>query len=176
MSRILVLSAHRNPDISRLNQALITALRPLEQVTMHELTREYPDFTIDVAREQALLQQHDVLLLLFPFYWYSSPAILKEWQDAVLARGFAYGPGGTQMEGKTLQLVVTTGGKPEAYTPSGYNRYPVEDLLLPFHGMANRVGMNYLPPLLIQGAYDISEQQLADEVEEIVAKVRGLIA
>jgi len=35
-----------------------------------------------------------------PFYWYSSPAILKEWQDLVLEYGFAYGHEGTALRGK----------------------------------------------------------------------------
>lgn len=109
MSRILVLAAHRFPDDSRINKALIEALRPLPNVTVHELMRVYPDYQIDVAREQELLQAHDVVVMLFPFYWYSSPAILSEWQDAVLTHGFAYGSEGTQLQGKPLQLVVSTG-------------------------------------------------------------------
>jgi hypothetical protein len=36
MSRILVLTAHRFPDESRINKALIEALRPLPDVTVHE--------------------------------------------------------------------------------------------------------------------------------------------
>jgi len=176
MSRILVLSAHRSPDTSRLNQAVLNALRPLSEVTVHELSREYPDLRIDAAREQALLQSHDTVVLVFPFYWYSSPAIVKEWLDAVLAYGFAYGPGGTHLHGKNLQLVVTTGGPATAYTSTGANRYAVEELLLPFQATANLVGFNYLPPLLIQGAKEITDEQLALAVEGVVAKVKALVA
>ena len=39
MSRILVLTAHRTPDESRINKALIAALSPLPNVTVHELIR-----------------------------------------------------------------------------------------------------------------------------------------
>ena len=162
MSRILVLTAHRTPDESRINKALIEAVRPLPNVTVHELIRAYPDYRIDVAREQALLQSHDAVVMLFPFYWYSSPAILSEWQDAVLTYGFAYGSEGTQLHGKPLQLVV-------AYTAQGYNRYPVQDLLLPFHAMANLTGMDYLPPHLVQGVSDMSDEQLAQEAAGVAA-------
>ncbi len=172
MSRILVLAAHRFPDESRINKALIEALRPLPNVTVHELMRAYPDYQIDVAREQELLQNHDAVLMLFPFYWYSSPAILSEWQDAVLTHGFAYGSEGTQLHGKPLQLVVTTGGNQQAYTAEGYNRYPVEDLLRPFHAMANLTGMDYLPPHLVQGVFDMSDERLAQEAARVVALLK----
>ncbi|HEI9810638.1 TPA: NAD(P)H-dependent oxidoreductase [Serratia marcescens] len=169
MSRILVLTAHRTPDESRINKALIEAVRPLPNVTVHELIRAYPDYRIDVAREQALLQSHDAVVMLFPFYWYSSPAILSEWQDAVLTYSFAYGSEGTQLHGKPLQLVVSTGGDAQAYTAEGYNRYPVQDLLLPFHAMANLIGMDYLPPHLVQGVFDMSDERLAREAAGVVA-------
>lgn len=44
MPRILVLTAHRKPDESRINHQLIEAIRPLPNVTVHELIRKYPDF------------------------------------------------------------------------------------------------------------------------------------
>ncbi|MEL5451721.1 NAD(P)H-dependent oxidoreductase [Serratia bockelmannii] len=169
MPRILVLTAHRTPDESRINKALIEAVRTLPDVTVHELIRAYPDYRIDVAREQELLQSHDAVVMLFPFYWYSSPAILSEWQDAVLTYGFAYGSEGTKLHGKPLQLVVSTGGNAQAYTAEGYNRYPVQELLLPFHAMANLTGMDYLPPHLVQGVFDMSDERLAQEAAGVVA-------
>ncbi|AEF43628.1 NAD(P)H dehydrogenase (quinone) [Serratia sp. AS12] len=174
MSRILALTAHRFPDDSRVNKALIEALNPLPKVTVHELMRTYPDYRIDVAREQELLQSHDAVVMLFPFYWYSSPAILSEWQDAVLTYGFAYGSEGTRLHGKPLQLVVTTGGNPQAYTPEGYNRYPVADLLRPFNAMANLTGMDYLPPHLVQGVFDMSDERLAQEAAGVVKLLQKL--
>ncbi|HEN3481355.1 TPA: NAD(P)H-dependent oxidoreductase [Yersinia enterocolitica] len=173
MPRILVLTAHRQPDESRINHRLIEAIRPLPNVTVHELIREYPDFQIAVAREQALLESHDVIVMMFPFYWYSSPAILSEWQDAVLTYGFAYGSSGDKLRGKPLQLVVSTGGKAQDYTPQGYNRYPALDLLLPFHAMANMTGMDYLPPFLVQGANEMSEDTLDRYVQGVVGLVKG---
>ena len=63
----------------------------MEGVRLHDLYEAYPDFLIDVEAEQALLLEHDVIVFQHPVYWYSSPAILKEWQDLVLEHGFAYG-------------------------------------------------------------------------------------
>ena len=69
---------------------------------MHDLYEAYPDFDIDVRREQELLAAHEVIVLQHPFYWYSAPALLKEWQDLVLEHGWAYGSGGTALRGKAL--------------------------------------------------------------------------
>jgi hypothetical protein len=68
-----------------------------EAVDISDLYEEYPDFYINVKREQQLLIEHDIIVFQHPFYWYSSPAILKQWEDLVLEFGFAYGPGGTKL-------------------------------------------------------------------------------
>ena len=65
--------------------------------------------------------------------------------------------------------MVSTGGNAQAYTAEGYNRYPVQDLLLPFHAMANLTGMDYLPPHLVQGVFDMSDERLAQEAAGVVA-------
>lgn len=95
MKRVLVLFAHPAVHKSRINRHLADAVRGLEQVTFHDLYEAYPDFLIDVPREQELLRSHDVIVVQHPFYWYSTPAIFKEWMDLVLEYGFAYGKGGS---------------------------------------------------------------------------------
>ena len=47
----------------------------------------------DIAREQEKLQWADTLILQFPMWWFSMPAILKGWVERVYAYGFAYGVG-----------------------------------------------------------------------------------
>lgn len=176
MSSILVLSAHRTPDQSRINKAQVAALREVPGITVHELMREYPDYKIDVAREHELLKNHQHIVMMFPFFWYSSPAILKEWEDAVLTYGFAYGTNGTALQGKTLQVIVSTGGDEKAYTPEGYNRYPAKDQLLPFHAVANRTGMDWLEPLLIQGANNMTDEQVPHHVERTLALLKSQLS
>lgn len=168
MSRILVLTAHRTPDESRINKALIAALSPLPNVTVHELIRAYPDYRIDVAREQELLQSHDAVVMLFPFYWYSSPAILSEWQDAVLTYGFAYGS-----EGATARQTAAAGGEHRRQRAGLYGGR-VQSLsgagsaaAVPRRG--NLTGMDYLPPHLVQGVFDMSDERLTQEAAGVVA-------
>ncbi|SMG35675.1 NAD(P)H-dependent oxidoreductase [Cedecea sp. NFIX57] len=174
MNKILVLAAHRAPDESRINRAGVTALKSIAGVTVHELKREYPDHQIDVEREQALLLAHDTIVLMFPFWWYSSPAILKDWQDQVLTFGFAYGTNGTALHGKKLMVMTSTGGLAEAYRAEGANRYTVEELLLPFHAMANKTGMIWQVPALIQGANTITEALIDEGLNGWLSRIQAL--
>ncbi|WP_026182870.1 NAD(P)H-dependent oxidoreductase [Leeia oryzae] len=144
-NRILLVYAHRHPASSVINKALLGVANQLSNVTVHDLMSRYPDYQIDVAQEQQLLLNHDVIVLQFPFYWYSTPAILKEWLDAVLSYGFAYGSGGDKLRGKRLMIATTTGGPADAYQAGGYNQFTLSELLRPLQATANLAGMNYLP-------------------------------
>ena len=116
---ILILFAHLAYQRSRANRHLVESVRALEGVTFHDLYEVYPDFIIDVEHEKQLLVDHDVIVFQHPFYWYSCPALMKEWQDLVLEYGFAYGEGGTALRGKWLMSALTTGGSRDAYRHSG---------------------------------------------------------
>jgi glutathione-regulated potassium-efflux system ancillary protein KefG len=152
-TRILVLFAHPALEKSRVNRRLIQAIHSLEDITLHDLYETYPTFRIQVQQEQELLQRHDLIVFHHPFYWYSSPALLKEWQDLVLEHGFAYGEGGTALQGKKLLSVITTGGAAEAYGRQGYNYYSLQELLTPFERTAALCGMDYLPPFVVHSTH-----------------------
>ncbi len=154
--RVLILFAHPALEKSRVNRYLAGAVQNIPGVTFNDLYEVYPDFQIDVAREQELLLAHDVVVLQHPFYWYSSPAILKEWQDLVLEHGFAYGTDGTALRGKVLLNVITTAGPQEAYRPEGYNRFTMRHLLSPFEQTASLCGMRYLAPLTVHRALSLA--------------------
>ncbi|HEX9172434.1 MAG TPA: NAD(P)H-dependent oxidoreductase [Telluria sp.] len=159
-NRILLVYAHRNPAASRVNKAMLQAASALPNVTVHDLMARYPDFRIDVEAEQKLLCAHDAIVLQFPFYWYSTPAILKEWQDAVLAYGFAYGSGGDKLRGKKLLVATTTGGPAAAYQAGGYNQYTLSELLRPLQATANLAGMAYQPVFSTSGVSGLDEAEL----------------
>ncbi len=156
MRRILVLFAHPVLERSRVNRRLVEAIRDLEGVTIRDLYEEYPTLSIDVKREQELLLAHDVVVFQHPFYWYSCPALLKEWQDLVLEHGWAYGKGGTHLRGKTTLNAVTTGGPEVAYAKGGYNRFTVRELLAPWDQTAYLCGMKYLAPFAVHAALKVT--------------------
>lgn len=101
-----------------------------------------------------------MIVLQFPFYWYSTPAILKEWQDAVLAYGFAYGSAGDKLRGKKLLVATTTGGPGHAYEAGGYNQYTLSELLRPLQATANLAGMAYQPVFSASGVIGLDDAEL----------------
>jgi glutathione-regulated potassium-efflux system ancillary protein KefG len=148
--RILVTLAHPDLASSRANKRLLEVARDIEGVTVNDLYARYPDFKIDVKREQQLLLDHDLLVLQFPFYWYSCPALLKEWEDRVLEQGFAFPPGvGDALKGKHWLTVTTAGGSEDAYRSGGFNNYTMSELLRPFQQTANLCGMVWHPPFVV---------------------------
>ena len=149
--RLLILFAHPAIHKSRVNHLLLSSVQSLPGVTVNDLYEAYPDFYINIAREQALLLEHDVIIFQHPFYWYSSPAILKQWQDLVLEYGFAYGKDGTRLSGKLFLTATSTGGPSSAYRRSGHNYFTVRELLAPFEQTARLCGMTYLPPFVVPG-------------------------
>lgn len=155
--RVLVLFAHPAKQKSRLNVRLAAAARAVPGVTVHELYEAYPDFLVDVPAEQARLAAHDVIVLQHPFFWYSCPALLKEWIDLVLEFGWAYGPGGTQLAGKILLSAITTGGGEHAYSREGHNHFTMRELLAPFCQTADLCGMVWLPPFVVHGAIRLTD-------------------
>jgi len=78
MKNTLLIFGHRNPSESIYGKALFDSASSLDSVTSHVLLDEYPNLKIDGDGERALLEAHQNIVLQFPFYWYSSPAIIKE--------------------------------------------------------------------------------------------------
>jgi glutathione-regulated potassium-efflux system ancillary protein KefF len=153
--RILILFAHPFAQRSRVNRRLAQVAASLPNVTVHDLYETYPDFHIDVPNEQALLAHADLIVFQHPIYWYSMPALLKEWVDVVLERGWAYGPGGTALRAKDFWLAVTTGSPHESYRESGHHQHEFADFLPPFRQTAEYCGMRWLPPYILHGAHRV---------------------
>ncbi len=160
VNSILVLFAHPAFQRSRVNRELVQEARGLAGVTFHDLYEEYPDFDIDVQSEQELLLDHDIVVLHHPFFWYSSPALLKQWQELVLEHGWAYGSQGKALRGKRMLVAITTGGREEAYRHDGYNRFTIADLLRPLEQTAWLCGMEYLPPFVVHGTHGMTEEEI----------------
>jgi len=172
---ILVLFAHPALQKSRVHSKLLNALKNLEGVTLRDLYQEYPDFNIDVKAEQALLETHSVVVFQHPLYWYSTPAILKEWQDLVLEHGWAYGKKGKELSGKLFFSVISTGGPEKAYLPGGFSKYPLRHLLGPIEQTVRLCRMFFLPPFLVHATHALESDainQAAVEYREILTAAR----
>jgi glutathione-regulated potassium-efflux system ancillary protein KefG len=173
-ARILVLFAHPALQKSRVNRVLLEEIRDVSGITVHDLYDAYPDFGINVPREQSLLVDHDVLVFHHPFFWYSTPAILKEWQDLVLQHGWAYGREGKALRGKTMMSVITTGGRESAYQPDGHNRFTIRQFLAPLEQTARLCGMGFLPPFVAHGTHRMTPDEMKAHARDLRRLLEGL--
>ena len=160
MPKTLIIFAHPALEKSRVNKVLIDAVRNMDNVTVNDLYEEYPDFQIDLEREKGLLLEHDHIIWHHPLYWYSVPALMKEWFDIALEYGWAYGQGGNALDGKQVTSVITTGGSKEAYCPQGHNVYTIEEFLRPQERTAGLCGMHYNKPVVFFGALHFTQTEL----------------
>lgn len=169
--RILVLFAHPALERSRVQRRLLDAPLSLPEVELRDLYELYPDLYIDVAAEQAALTRSDAVIFQHPLYWYSTPPIIRQWQDLVLEHGWAYGQGGTALVDKLTFHVVSSGGGAEAYGPEGYNRYTLGEFLRPFEQTARLCSLLWLPPYAVHGTHGLA----LEDLDRAVADYRALL-
>jgi glutathione-regulated potassium-efflux system ancillary protein KefG len=165
----LLVVAHPTLHRSRANAALLEAASARPDVTIHDLYQDYADFLIDVEAEQQRLLDHHLIILQFPMYWYSSPALLKEWLDMVWLHGFAHGRQGTRLLGKTMLAVVTTGGDAAAYRPGGANRFSMAEFLRPLEATAHLCGLTWAEPFIVHDSIQMTEAS-----RHAIARIYGL--
>jgi glutathione-regulated potassium-efflux system ancillary protein KefG len=166
MAKVLILFAHPALEKSRVNKRLIGAAENIDNVTLHDLYEEYPDFDINIKREQKLLTINDLIILHYPFYWYSTPALFKQWEDLVLEHGWAYGSKGKALTGKKLMQVITSGGSAQAYEKDSMNKHTFHEFLVPIEQTFLLCGMICLPPFLIQGTHKLENKEIEMYAEQ----------
>lgn len=172
---------------SDVDRADFPALRPdarLKPVAASKEAFETETLTADVEAEIEKLLWADMLILQFPLWWFSMPAILKGWVDRVFAYGFAYGVGehsdrrwgdrygeGT-LAGRRAMLIVTAGGWEDHYSPRGING-PIDDLLFPInHGILYYPGYDVLPPFVAYQVDTLDETGFARVAERLRERMR----
>jgi len=171
---ILIIFAHPALQKSRVNKQLIRYVRDIKGVTFHDLYEAYPDFHIHVKHEQELLMRHDVIVFHHPLFWFSCPAILKEWMDLVLEHGWAYGRDGRALKGKKLLTVTSTGGRESLFRKNSYNRHTMIEFLAPFRQAAYVCGMEYLSPFVVHGTHTITREEIAAHGEDYLKIITAI--
>lgn len=152
---------------SRVNKKLSDAARQIG-LDVRDMYMIYPDFRIDIKREQKVLTHTDRIVLQFPMYWYSTPALLKQWEDDVLEYGWAYGSTGTALRGKELIVAVSLGGSGDDYVRNNGKNYTVTDLLRPLQATSNLIGTKYIRPFITAGALGMDDGEIARKAQEYV--------
>ncbi|MBN6041463.1 NAD(P)H-dependent oxidoreductase [Amycolatopsis sp. 195334CR] len=144
----------------------------------------YDDGTLsaDIRAEQEKLRWADTVVLQFPLWWYSMPAIMKGWVDRVFVKGFGYGVsdpssgrtlryGEGVLAGKRALVVLTAGSREPAFGPRGINGQLDLALFPLLHGTLWYTGMDVLPPVAIYGADRVNPAQLEAASSLVRSKV-----
>lgn len=184
MSNVVVISGHPNLDESWTNKVILQQLEHhIDSIDIRRLDALYPDYHIDIAAEQHALLDADIIVLQYPYYWYSVPALLKKWIDDVFAFNFAYGPQGDKLKNKHFILSFTVGGPEESYTPLGYNHFSIEELARPLQQTCYLAGMVFHKPIYthrmvyIPGVYNTQgdvEERALDHASRLIHKISQL--
>ena len=167
--QVLVNVFHPRLAQSMVNRAWVARLATAG-VTLRDMYALYPDGKIDVAAEQAALLAHERIVFQHPFYWYSTPPLMKQWLDDVLVYGWAYG-GGQALTGKEWLSVISTGGPADSYQAGGYNRFAMSEFLKPLVQTAHLLQMTFLPPFIFHGAVCADAGVVAASAEQLAMYV-----
>lgn len=147
--KTLIIFAHTFWEDSKVNRALFESIKNLKQVQIHNLSEIYKEGKIDVSKEMDLLKNADKIIFQFPLFWFSTPALLKEWQDRVLT-AILYGENKELLKDKKFQIVTTLGGAQESY--DGHHGATLEELLKPIYYTFEYLGCKSLKPFAIFSA------------------------
>ncbi|MGB0990443.1 MAG: NAD(P)H-dependent oxidoreductase [Halarcobacter sp.] len=171
---ILVIQAHDDMNVSRVNKRFSKEIEALDNVEIRDLKALYPDFKIDIEAEQEAIRKADKIVFQFPMFWFNAPSILKEWMDKVYAIGFAFdvskeGYERRELNGKEFMLAVSMGGHEAAYS-GDYKS--VDECLTPYIYTSKFCGMKVVEPFYTYRAM----QNLSDEkLEELAPLFKAAI-
>jgi NAD(P)H dehydrogenase (quinone) len=131
----------------------------------------------DVAAEQARLDAVDHVVLVFPVWWWSMPALLKGWIDRTFIAGWAFaiddeGRIEKRLQRLTVHLVPVSGTSREAFARHGY--------LASFetqvgHGILDYCGARRGATAFVHDSESGDRDAVGAEVERAVAEVAAAV-
>ena len=174
----VIFFAHPNFTASKLNKILLSEVEKYPEIVVRDLYKLYGNTTfnshIDAKEDQAIMEKSDRIILQFPFRWYSTPALLKQWIDDTLAYDWAFGTANaTKLAGKKLLIAITTGGPDTSYKPNGYNNYYVTEFITTFVQTAKLCKMEFAGVFLTQGASIITDAEIKSKAQDYIKFIKG---
>lgn len=182
MSRTLILLFHRDIAQSHANHALCDRVAALPGVEVVDMQSLYPDGVIDMftdaGTEAQRLLSADRIVLQFPVQWYSTPTLLKAWQDSVLTRMFYLfaEDEGDRLAGTPLMVAATAGSTPCAYGRGGANHFTIDEIFTPLKATTRRCGLSWHAPYITFSADKLSAAELAEAAEGYAHALDAFIA
>jgi NAD(P)H dehydrogenase (quinone) len=138
-------------------------------------------FSPDIVAEIEKIQQANLILFIFPIWWFSVPAILKGWFDRVLAMGVTWDGGRIYenglLRGKQAMLIASAGGPPEYYKKEGKHKASVNEVLHPInHGTLAFCGLNVHEPFVALNVLGTTTEGLDQKLEELKYRLENMLA
>ncbi|MFE0042281.1 NAD(P)H-dependent oxidoreductase [Streptomyces albireticuli] len=157
-----------------------TADRPLHVMDDSQRATLADRLAPDIAAEQEKVRWSDAVILQFPMWWFSAPAILKGWIDRVFTAGFGYGPGlpppysESTLAGRRALVSVTAGARETSFSDRGIHGR-LADVLHPLqHGLFWFTGMAPLEPFAVFDSNSLSEERFEAAKRAYARRLDGL--
>ncbi|MBW1604929.1 NAD(P)H-dependent oxidoreductase [Lactobacillus sp. Sy-1] len=169
MKKVIIVSGHPVEHPSKSNEAIIKRLHQLLPNSDFDILGPlYPDYHFNVDSEQAKLAKADVIILQFPVYWYSIPALLQKWIEETFTYGFAYGKQPGSLSNKTLLVSFTCGSDCSINT--------IDKIVFPLKSTASYCHMNwggavYTKSIANQKASDDAYDQHCNKIVQLVNQI-----
>ncbi|MDN5843222.1 MAG: NAD(P)H-dependent oxidoreductase [Alcaligenaceae bacterium] len=136
--------------------------------------------TIDpqIAAEVEAVRNSDMLVLVFPVFWFSMPALLKGWVDRVFLSGVFYGGkrvydrGG--MCGKHAMVVSSLGGREHMFGPGAIHGDLQGMLRHVLQGTLGYVGFTVYEPFFAYHVPYIDDSERAHTLEQLAHEIRDI--
>ena len=135
-------------------------------------------FSDDIAAEIDKILWCDLLILQFPLWWYSVPAIMKGWFDRVFANGLAYGQLGRfnhgGLKGRKAMVSTTTGCFPGMVASGGVMGHLDAVLYGVHYGTLAYVGFDVLQSFVAWSTRYTDDAERAGYLEGYAARLRDI--
>lgn len=176
MKKTLIIVAHPNLDNSKVNKRWIEEIKKYpNKFTIHNLYETYPNWDIDIEKEQKLIEKHGSIVLQFPIYWFNCTPLLKKWLDDVWTDGWAYGKSGTKLENRNIGLAITAGINRQNYSRYGDYKYTLEEILVPFEITINYCKGIYKKFVAFYSAeFEATKERIEESVEKYINYVNSI--
>lgn len=149
----LIIFAHTFWENSKANHALLKSIEDEKDIKIHNLSALCFNKDFDINTEISLLKNAEKIIFQFPLFWFSTPSVLKEWQDKVLS-AILHGENPKLLEGKKFQIITTLGGIESSY--DGHHGATLEELLKPIYYAFEYMGCKSIKPYAIFNAQNIN--------------------
>ncbi|WP_105956493.1 NAD(P)H-dependent oxidoreductase [Apilactobacillus quenuiae] len=158
--KTLVIVSHPEYDNSMTESFLNQCQNDIEEVDWLVLDHLENNYEFDVDEEQKRLVKYDRILFQFPMYWYSSPALLKKYEDDIFTRSFTYANEDGKLKDKELGIITTLGEPLKNYTVGGSEGFSINEILKPYQALAFKAGMKFIKPFTVdQFAYMTDDEK-----------------